>query len=71
MYYDIVAKPNKQKKTFTIRKYIDGELLAKYRTTKMSKEEFDEHLHYMESDWQNFLKTSGSYYSFRKTTFTN
>lgn len=71
MYYDIVATPNKQKKTFTIRKYIDGELFAKYRTTKMSKQEFDEHLYFMESDWQNYLKTSGSYYSCRKTTFTN
>lgn len=66
MYYDIVAKPNKKKKTFTIRKYIDGELLAKYRTTKMSKEEFNDHLYFMECDWQNYLKTSGSYYPCKK-----
>lgn len=66
MYYDIVATPNKHKRKFTIRKYIDGELLAKYRTAKMSKEEFNDHLYFMEADWQNFLNNSHAYYLMRK-----
>lgn len=58
MYYDITAKPNKQKKTYTIRKYINGELLAKYRTPRMSRAEFNSASDWMEYDWQNFLKNN-------------
>lgn len=56
MYYDITAKGNKQKKTYTIRKYIDGELLAKYRTPRMTRQEYNEAEYFMECDWLNFLK---------------
>lgn len=58
MYYDITAKGNKNKKTYTIRKYIDGELLAKYRTPRMSREEFNSARDWMEYDWQDFLKNN-------------
>ena len=36
----IKVTPNHSKRTFTIRKYIDGKLFVKYRTIQLSKEEF-------------------------------
>ena len=55
---EINAKPNHSKRTFTIN--ADG---VKYRTTRMSKVEFESNLNNTVNDWQNFLKTSYDYYS--------
>lgn len=53
---EISATPNYSKRTFTIR--VEG---AKYRTVKMSVEEFDSCLHNTANDWQQFLKTNDYY----------
>lgn len=52
----ITVRANHQNKTFTIRK--DG---SKYRTEKMSKEEFEECLNNTPNDWNNYLRYSQSY----------
>ena len=57
----IKATANYSKRTFTIRKYIGGKLFAKYRTTKMGKEDFDSENMNTENDWKHFLK-SDEYY---------
>jgi len=57
----ITATPNFSARTFTIRKYIDGELFAKYRTFQMSQEEFDSELMNTENDWRQFLKSPDYY----------
>ena len=57
----ITAKANQSKRTFTIRKYIDGKLFAKYRTFEMSDGEFLEHDYNTESDWKAFLKSDYYY----------
>ena len=48
---------NKIDFTFTIEK--DG---TKYITSTMSREEFEDCEYNTESDWKDFLKSSGSYY---------
>jgi len=58
---EIKVKANQSKRTFTIRKFIDGELFAKYRTCKMSKEEFDSEERNTENDWKQFLKSDDYY----------
>lgn len=51
----INVTPNYSKRTFTIRvKYIDGDH-RKYRTSQMSKAEFEENTHNTRSDWEYFL----------------
>jgi len=57
----IKAKANYSKRTFTIRKYIGGQLFAKYRTTKMGKEDFDSENMNTENDWKQFLKSDDYY----------
>jgi len=57
----IKVSANQNKRTFTIRKFIDSELFAKYRTLKMTQEEFDSEEMNTENDWKQFLK-SDSYY---------
>jgi hypothetical protein len=52
----IVVRANHQKNTFTIRK--DG---SKFRTEKMSKEEFNNSLYNTSDDWKNYLRNSQSY----------
>jgi hypothetical protein len=47
---------NKSDRTFTIR--TDS---AKYRTVKMSKQEFNDCLHNTGNDWNNFLKSNDYY----------
>jgi hypothetical protein len=37
----IKVAANQSKRTFTIRKYIDGKLFAKYRTYPMSQQDFN------------------------------
>lgn len=57
----IKVAANQSKKTFTIRKYNNGELLAKYRTSTMSQEEFDNEERNTENDWKQFLKSDDYY----------
>ena len=57
----IEAKANQKKRTFTIRKFDNGHLFAKYRTFQMSKDEFEENEINTENDWNDFLK-SDSYF---------
>jgi hypothetical protein len=54
----LTVTPNHAKRVFTIRTSRG----YKYRTNKMSKKEFDDHLHNTESDWQNYLNVSLDYY---------
>jgi hypothetical protein len=58
----ITAKANKSKRTFTIRKYVNGKLFSKYKTTAMSKEEFSSSEHNTWGDWKDFLKNEDGYY---------
>jgi|AntRauTorckE5430_2_1112549.scaffolds.fasta_scaffold49918_1 hypothetical protein len=53
---NITVTANQSKRTFTIK--ADG---AKYITSKMSKEEFEENEYNTQSDWASFLNT-GDYY---------
>lgn len=55
------VRANQSKRTFTIRKYIDGKFFVKYRTFQMSQEEFDREENNTENDWKQFLK-SDEYY---------
>ena len=48
----ITAKANQSKRTFTIRKYIDGKLFAKYRTFEMSDDDFFAEEMNTENDYQ-------------------
>ncbi len=52
---------NQSKRTFTIRKFDDGELVAKYRTNQMSQYEFDREEMNTESDWKQFMKSDDYY----------
>ena len=51
---------NHRARTYTIRAYENGKLIAKYRSYPQSKEEFSEY--WTESDIRNFLRYSGDYY---------
>ena len=57
----IKVKANQSKRTFTIRKYIDGKLFAKYRTNEMSQCEFESEEMNTENDWAQFLKSNDYY----------
>ena len=58
----ITVASNQSSRTFTIRKkYSDGSSV-KYRTTKMSQEDFDSEERNTENDWRYFLNNSGDYY---------
>lgn len=54
----IKVAANQSKRTFTIRKYIDGKLFSKYRTNTMSQSEFDLEEMNTENDWKQFLKSN-------------
>jgi len=57
----IKVTSNQNKRTFTIRKYIDGKLFVKYRTIQMTQQEFDLEEMNTENDWKQFLKTDDYY----------
>lgn len=50
---------NRSKKTYTIRRYINGRVVAKYRSNPQGVR-FSEH--WTEHDVRNFLKYSNDYY---------
>ena len=51
---------NHRARTYTIRAYENGKLIAKYRSYHQSKEDFSRY--WTESDIRNFLRYSGDYY---------
>ena len=57
----IKVTANQSKRTFTIRKYIDGKFFTKYRTIEMNQEEFDREEMNTENDWKQFLKSDDYY----------
>lgn len=57
----IKVKANNSAKTFTIRTFVDGKLIAKYRTIRLSNEEFESCKFNTENDWKQFLKSSDYY----------
>lgn len=57
----IEVKANQQKRTFTIRKFLNGKLTAKYRTIEMSSETFGQEENNTENDWKQFLKSDDYY----------
>ena len=60
----IKATPNYKDKTYTIRKYNNGKVYVKYRTTKMSN---NMDITWTENDWQQFLnKCIGEYYEVKR-----
>ena len=56
-------RTNRQKRTYTIRRYDNGKVTTKYRSNPQSKEEYSEH--WTENDIKNFLKYSNDYYEVR------
>jgi hypothetical protein len=54
---ELIVSSNEAARTFTI--YKDDE---RYRTNKMTKQEFNENLYNTGKDWQNYLITSNDYY---------
>ena len=57
----IKATPNRSKRTFTLRIYIDGKLSSKFRTSQMTRYEFEEAEYNTRDDWKIFLSTDSSY----------
>lgn len=57
----LTATSNAKNRTFTIRKYENFKVYAKYRTIKLSKYEFRSCLNNTENDWKEFLKSSDYY----------
>ena len=60
--YTLKVTPNYKKKTFTIRKYYNGNLLSKYRTIQFNQEEFEEEELNTVNDWKSFLKITNNYF---------
>jgi len=58
----IKVTPNYSNRTFTIRKYEDEKVYAKYRTSLMTKDEFESCEYHTNKDWLNFLRYSQDYY---------
>lgn len=58
---EIKISANKSKRTFTIRKEF-----FKFRTDRMSREDFESNYYNTANDWQDFLKYSNSYQLIKK-----
>lgn len=63
----IKAAANYGLRSYTIRKFTDGGVTTKYRTSRMSQSEFYEHEFNTEQDWGHFLRTDNSYYKVKIT----
>ena len=61
MKLEIKAVANEKKRTFTIRKLQKGSVFLKYRTIRLSKEEFESCKNNTQNDWEQFLKTDAYY----------
>tara|TARA_R110002012_G_scaffold295596_1_gene492261 strand:- start:281 stop:475 length:195 start_codon:yes stop_codon:yes gene_type:complete len=57
----VVATPNYSRRTFTIRKTYEDGTVIKYRTIKMSQEEFEIEEMNTEKDWKHFLHNLENY----------
>jgi len=58
----IKATANNSAKTFTLRTYdSNGKLIAKYRTIRLSNDEFESCMNNTQNDWRQFLKSSDYY----------
>jgi hypothetical protein len=57
MSNSIKVTSNKSKRTYTI--YKDG---VKYRTVKLSKEEFENFAYHTDGDWRNFFREYAGWY---------
>lgn len=55
---------NHSKRTYTIRAYDNGKLIAKYRSYTQTKEEFSDN--WTESDIRNYLRYSNDYYEVKR-----
>lgn len=63
--YQIQAKGNCSKRTFTLRIYEHGKLIAKYRTIPQNKDDFHYYNNFAtQRDWRQFLRTD-EYYKVR------
>ena len=58
MITKLKVKPNKFKRTFTIRKYQRGRVIAKYRTNQFTIDEFEEMEYNTENDWKDYMKNN-------------
>jgi hypothetical protein len=54
----LTATPNHNKRTYTIRRYLNGLVWGKCRTLPMNKQEFEEAEMHTEEDWKWFLTTN-------------
>ena len=45
------ATPNYSKRTFTVREKLNGKTIAKFKTVRLPKEEFNEMLRDTSEDW--------------------
>lgn len=60
MSYELIAKPNTWDRTFTIRlKYTKG--IEKYRTDRLTDEEFNTMLEYTSDQWELYLDFATNY----------
>ena len=59
------VSPNRAKRTFTLRFYYENGTVVKYRTMRMSIEEFRVIEWNTENDWIDFLRTD-EYYLVKK-----
>jgi len=59
-------KSNESAQTFTIRKYVNGKFISKYRTLKCNKIEFEYLEMNTENDWKHFLYNSKNEYTIIK-----
>ena len=60
MSYELIPKPNMWDRTFTIRlKY--GKGIEKYRTEKLTEEEFNAMLKYTRDQWELYLDFATNY----------
>jgi len=60
MDYELIAKPNTWDRTFTIRlKYTKG--IEKYRTNKLTEDEFKVMSTYTPKEWEIYLDTADNY----------
>lgn len=58
---DLEVKANYSMRTFTLRFYYSDGTVTRYRTNRMSKEEFNSCLHNTDRDWNEFLKSDDYY----------
>ena len=59
--FEYKATPNESRRTFTIRRFVDGKMDSKYRTSRMSKYDFDSFKNNTSFDWYCFLRTNDEY----------